>query len=145
MDAGCYALRVRRTRGRSLVVGARGKIRFPKGDYLYFGRAKKGLKARLARHSRGKKPLFWHIDYLLCDRDSKLVSSLVLSTDPEYECRAVALGNALEDCEPVSGFGNSDCKNGCSSHLLCFPRRISKAEFEELIKDRLSRSGGKNE
>ena len=134
IKGGSYALWVRRNKGTGLQTGKKRSIYYPAGDYLYFGRAQKGLLKRLERHARVDKRLFWHIDYLLDDSGSRLLNSFILSADPEDECRAAAAVLNRRRCEAVAGFGNSDCKKGCLSHLVYFPRKLSQKELEELLK-----------
>lgn len=94
-----------------LQVGRLGSFIFPAGRYVYTGSARRHLEARLARHLRRDKPLRWHIDYLT-SQPSVRVSVLVRSATPEC-----ALNQATAGQMPVPGFGASDCRCGCGSHL----------------------------
>ncbi len=127
--SGVYILFIRVSQKKRIVVGSLGKIAFRKGTYLYIGRSKTNLAARIARHYRKKKRLFWHIDYLLSQK--------------EAEIKEVWIGSGLTECKlaqkisllPSSylvkkGFGSSDCK--CPGHLFCTNR---KSEVRTLLKE----------
>lgn len=77
------------TRPVRVTIGRFGSFRFVAGRYIYTGSARHNFAARVARHLRQEKTLRWHIDYLLA-----------------------APGNV-----PLPGFGASDCRAGCGSHL----------------------------
>jgi hypothetical protein len=64
-----------------------GVIHFAKGMYIYTGRAARGLRARVLRHTRGAVRLHWHIDYLLAQRTARVERVILASTDPDDECR----------------------------------------------------------
>jgi Uri superfamily endonuclease len=95
----------------SLPVGALGVRRFPAGRYVYTGSARRGLEARLRRHLSRDKRLRWHIDYLLSAPGVEVLST---RTFVEEEC---AVSQATAGEIPVEGFGASDCRRGCGSHL----------------------------
>jgi sugar fermentation stimulation protein A len=99
---------------RTIEVGAFGIFEFDPGDYVYVGRASRGLDARLARHQRrDDKTLRWHVDYVR-DRARWLRAHVV---DAGGECeladRIAALPGASR---PIEGFGASDCR--CDGHLI---------------------------
>jgi Uri superfamily endonuclease len=79
----------------------------------YTGSAKKNIDARIERHksSSPDKKLHWHIDFLLNDKNSKIIE---VQKFDEEECilNQKATGEII-----VAGFGSSDCKSGCKSHL----------------------------
>jgi Uri superfamily endonuclease len=94
-----------------LVIGRLGECDFPAGDYVYTGSAKRNLEARIARHLREGKKLHWHIDYLLASRHAESID-VIHSSIPECELHQAASGRI-----PVPGFGATDCRAGCGSHL----------------------------
>ncbi len=100
----------------TVTVGRLGTFCFPAGRYVYSGSAKKNLKARVNRHLRREKRLRWHIDYLLAAPGVEVVEVL-FSDRSECQLAARAGGEVV-----VSGFGSSDCRAGCGSHL----RRVAK-------------------
>jgi len=92
-------------------VGALGKQEFKSGIYVYTGSAKRNMEARIARHLKKRKSKRWHIDYLTTKRAVKIVEVRRFDED---ECTV----NQQTDGEVlVPGFGASDCKKGCISHL----------------------------
>ena len=115
-----YQLHIRLDRNTTIQVGALGRHRFPAGDYIYTGSARRNIEARVQRHYRDTKKLHWHIDYLLHSPAASIVE-VKLSAEPE--CR---LNQSTEGDIPVPGFGASDCHNGCRSHLkrIACPKKV---------------------
>ena len=112
-DRGSYILILHLPRRTNIAVGSLGEIAFPPGYYLYAGSAKKALRARMARHLRKKKTLFWHIDYLADRCEAPLVIPVRTGADLEHEM-AASLQKTAEWSIP--GFGASDCP--CKTHLF---------------------------
>ncbi len=106
-----YQLRIAVTAPLRLAVGRLGCFDFPAGSYVYTGSARRHLEARIARHLRRDKTLRWHIDYLLAAAGVSVVE--VLRTR-RGECR---WNQATAGEIVVPGFGASDCRAGCGSHL----------------------------
>lgn len=92
-------------------IGRFGEFDFPAGRYIYTGSARRNLEARIARHLRREKTLRWHIDFLLA---APGVSITGVRRYVEEEC---AINQATPGSVLVSGFGASDCRAGCGSHL----------------------------
>lgn len=92
-------------------VGRLGRFDFPAGHYRYTGSARQALVARVRRHLSNKKKLRWHIDYLLKAKSARVVA-VNLSAEPECVCNRRVAGSII-----VPGFGASDCRAGCGSHL----------------------------
>lgn len=106
-----YQLHIRLAQPLRVQIGRFGEFDFPAGDYVYTGSAKRNFEARVARHLRREKRLRWHIDYLLAAPGVAVVE-VVRSSEPEC-----ALNQATAGEVPVAGFGASDCRRGCASHL----------------------------
>jgi Uri superfamily endonuclease len=92
-------------------VGRLGEIPFPAGHYVYTGSARRAMAARLRRHLSRDKPLRWHIDYLLASPHATVVDVQLFF---EPEC---AVNQRTPGTIPAPGFGASDCRAGCGSHL----------------------------
>ena len=115
-DAGVYQLRLRVSVELRVRVGRLGRLAFPAGFYVYTGRAARGLPARVRRHVRGSPRQHWHIDYLLRRPEVQIERVVLASDDPADECavnQTTIGGGSLV----IPGFGASDCRHGCSSHL----------------------------
>ncbi len=106
-----YQLFITLSKALGIQIGRLGLFAFPKGKYVYSGSAKKNMEKRIARHLKKKKSLHWHIDYLLANDGAKVVK-VVKSKLVECDLNVAARGKAV-----VRGFGSSDCKEGCKSHL----------------------------
>lgn len=106
-----YQLHIHLDRSLRLTVGRLGSFDFPAGDYLYTGSARRHLEARITRHLRREKALRWHIDYLLTAPGVR-VTAVHRSCCPECALNKAAAGQL-----PAPGFGASDCREGCGSHL----------------------------
>jgi Uri superfamily endonuclease len=92
-------------------LGRLGVVDFSAGTYVYTGSARRNFEARLARHARATKTLRWHIDYLLAAPGVQIVK---IVRSGQTECR---LNRATPGVVLVPGFGASDCRAGCGSHL----------------------------
>ncbi len=106
-----YQLHIHLSRSVTIRVGALGRRHFPAGNYIYTGSARRNIDARVHRHCSESKKLRWHIDYLLHSSAASIVK-VELSAEPE--CR---LNQSTSGDIPVPGFGASDCRSGCGSHL----------------------------
>ena len=92
-------------------VGRLGTYDFPAGRYVYTGSALRNFEARITRHLSSSKKMHWHIDYLLAAAG---VHVLEVRRSVEEEC---AVNRSTRGTIPVPGFGASDCRTGCGSHL----------------------------
>ena len=103
----------------SIQVGRLGKFTFPAGFYIYTGSAKKNMEARIKRHFRKRKKKRWHIDYLTTNRAVKIMAVRYSALD-ECEENQQTGGKII-----AAGFGASDCRNGCGSHLKFLGTELS--------------------
>lgn len=139
---GIYTLILFLSKEVSLKVGKLGKKRFPRGYYTYtgsaLGRGATSLKHRIARHLRQKKQKFWHIDYLLANKNVSVKAVVAAETKEKMEC---TINNHLKKVQEtktqVNGFGASDCRKNCGSHLLYFPRIKETACLVQKIAENL--------
>lgn len=107
-----YQLLLELRRSATIRVGALGRHRFPAGLYVYTGSARHNMEARLRRHQSRGKTLRWHIDYLLAHPACRIVG-IERSTTPECILNQQTAGEII-----LPGFGSSDCRAGCGSHLF---------------------------
>jgi Uri superfamily endonuclease len=120
---GVYTLVILLNRMSKLQVRKLGSFSFERGYYAYtgsgIGDAAVSLRGRVARHLRKSKTKHWHIDYLLSGEDAELIAVLAAQSNVNKECQ---VNNAIMTLEgatnPVVGFGASDCKKNCGSHLV---------------------------
>lgn len=106
-----YQLHIHLAQPLRLAIGRLGEFDFPAGGYVYTGSARRNFEARVARHLRREKALRWHIDYLLT---APGVTVTEVARSDSGEC---ALNQATAGMVIVPGFGASDCRAGCGSHL----------------------------
>jgi len=106
-----YLLQIDLSEDATVQVGRLGRFRLPAGRYVYTGSARRNLAARLRRHLAAEKTLRWHIDYLLASEAATVVR-IFLSKEPECQLNQSVKGDIL-----TPGFGASDCRAGCGSHL----------------------------
>jgi Uri superfamily endonuclease len=109
---GSYILILELPKAKNISVGKLGNIKFKKGSYAYIGSALNGLEARISRHLRKNKKVFWHIDYLLKHATVKNIH--YRPGQNKEECEFAQLLSAEFDA--IKQFGSSDCR--CSSHLF---------------------------
>ena len=118
MEKGTYILLTKLAKNQKIKPGKLPEAYYKNGTYLYVGRARTGLRARIKRHIRRQKKLFWHIDYLL--QKAKIVE-IWIRQDYFAECNTA---DEIRNFRPaaskaIQGFGSSDCR--CQSHLFYFP------------------------
>ena len=106
-----YQIAIGLDRAARIAVGRLGEFAFPAGRYVYTGSAKRGLEARVRRHLSRAKRLHWHIDHLLAAPGARVLG---VEVSDEPEC---ALNQRTRGAIVVPGFGASDCRCGCGSHL----------------------------
>ncbi len=118
---GTYALVLFLEKRTTIRVGALGRFDFPRGYYIYVGSAMNGLDARIRRHLRPSKLLFWHVDYFL--KNARIVDVWTRPGPRRLECSWARRVLALENARVVAmGLGASDCS--CPSHLIHLSRRL---------------------
>jgi Uri superfamily endonuclease len=138
---GIYTLIMFLPKETRLSIGRLGVCRFPRGYYVYTGSAlgmgSSGLRGRISRHLRKKKRKFWHIDFLLAHKNMILKGVVAARTSIKLECEMNRYIKEIEKAEiPVSGFGASDCRKNCGSHLLHFKKDV-KLKIAELYAEKL--------
>ncbi|MBM4083927.1 MAG: GIY-YIG nuclease family protein [Planctomycetes bacterium] len=118
-DAGAYQLVIEVRRTACVRIGRLGRFRFEPGRYVYCGSARRNLSARLARHRRKRKPLRWHIDYLRAHPSVRVLGTKTFALGTATECSLARKALARPGARiPAPGFGASDCREGCPSHLV---------------------------
>jgi len=144
---GIYTLLLFLSKEVTLTIGKLGKQRFPMGYYTYtgsaLGKGASSLKHRIARHLRKEKRKFWHIDYLLADENVSVEAVIIAETNENMECKTNQHIKTIMGAKvPVKGFGASDCRKNCESHLLYFPE-IENADclVQKLVTHLQSSSG----
>jgi Uri superfamily endonuclease len=93
-------------------IGALGEIDFEPGTYVYAGSGRNSVEKRVERHFSTDVNNFWHIDYF--SEKAASADYFILPEKSDYECFMAE--KLSEWCNPVEGFGSSDC--GCNSHLF---------------------------
>lgn len=131
---GVYALIVDVTNRLNLAAGGLGDLTLEKGTYVYVGSAmgtgSTSLENRLARHFSEEKTVHWHIDYLL-SKDVEKKSAVWAETEKSKECDvALRIKMSNHFANGPSGFGASDCKKKCSTHLF---RQISEESTSTIL------------
>jgi Uri superfamily endonuclease len=106
-----YQLFITLSQTIEIQIGRLGLFIFPKGMYVYTGSAKRNMDARITRHLSKNKNLHWHIDYLLANEQTKIIK-IIKSELGECDLNTDIKGKTI-----VKGFGSSDCKENCKSHL----------------------------
>ena len=131
---GVYALIVNVSEFISLQVGSLGEIEFAPGTWVYIGSAmgstSTSLENRLKRHFSEEKTKHWHIDYLL-DTSVKPVEVVYATTDESMECELATTMRKSRNFEiGPSGFGASDCRADCGSHIF---RLIENVDISKVV------------
>ncbi len=128
-DCGSYMLILNLDEDKDIEIGRAGKLFFRKGYYIYVGSAMKDLTARIERHKRKRKNLFWHIDYLR--EHTNIVYTLPIRSSSKLECNIASSVSDISD-GLIMGFGSSDCN--CYSHLFYMKNNpVHSKEFINLL------------
>jgi Uri superfamily endonuclease len=144
-NSGTYLLWIEVEQPLRFGAGALGELALEPGTYLYVGSARRALGARVRRHltrAAGRphvpvvldgwtlaslgplrpKRLHWHVDHLL-EQSAARVREVTLLVGRHCECRLAGdLRREAGATVPLLGFGASDCRKRCGSHLLRLPR-----------------------
>ena len=134
MDTGVYSLLIELKKNQKIRVGNLGKFEFPKGFYIYTGSAMNSLEKRIDRHLRKNKKKFWHIDYLLSNKNAQIISILEIKTKKRIECELnKEIFKSLKGKILIKKFGSSDCN--CKSHLIYLGNKIQQNQiiFDEIV------------
>ncbi len=106
-----YQLFIYLDKETEIVIGKLGTFRFPPGQYVYTGSAKRNIDARIKRHQSNNKKRRWHIDYFLLNPHTQILK-VIQSGKSECRLNQLTKGEII-----VQRFGASDCKSKCGSHL----------------------------
>jgi Uri superfamily endonuclease len=128
MTKGIYALILEVKKKENIKIGKVKEYVFLPGPYIYVGSAlgtrSNNVENRLKRHFSSSKKNFWHVDYLLANPEVEPVQAFYAKTDEKMECK---LSAQLAKCSRLisfKGFGNSDCLQGCKTHLYYFDNAV---------------------
>jgi len=126
---GAYLIFLQVQKSITLEVGKLGASTFPAGRYVYVGSASRGIEKRIARHRRlaetkaGK--IHWHIDFLLTHPKVRFIRAQQLNESTECMV-SHDIASAKEVTVPVPGFGSTDCRAGCRTHLYRMASKTQK-------------------
>jgi Uri superfamily endonuclease len=129
---GTYILVIKILTRSSVNIGALGELFFDKGYYLYVGSAmgegSTSLINRLKRHllPSTHKKIHWHIDYLLKDPNSSIITIYLIPSQVSLEC-IIAQEFQKKSDDIILNFGASDCD--CQTHLFHFRKYASLEEI----------------
>ena len=110
---------------------------FGPGFYLYCGSAhgSGGIKSRIKRHQSRSSKKFWHIDFIK-DRFHLREYWYQVSSEKNECVFSQFLANSKSGNIPIKGFGSSDCRNKCESHLIWFQKETNlDSMFNELNRE----------
>ena len=120
-SGGSYAVLFSLQEEKLLQIGKLGLKTFSAGWYIYFGNAfgTGGLFSRISHHLRISEKPHWHIDWFRRAARPEVVYFTTSLTGLECKWRKI-IETDLKGEVLVKGFGASDCRNNCGSHLLFF-------------------------
>ena len=120
-EPGVYVLVGRLSKSLQLEIPTLGATNLLPGIYCYCGSAKGpgGLQARISRHLRKRTRKFWHFDHL---KENLYIVQVWWRVGKNWqECEIAQFLAGQRDAQiPVTGFGSSDCRKRCASHLIYF-------------------------
>ena len=110
------------------------------GYYLYCGSAhgNGGLRSRISRHLTRSLNKFWHIDFLKeCLQPLEVWCQV---SSEKIECSFCQFLHFQMGGEiPIKGFGSSDCRNKCESHLIWFHQKTNLNDVFIELNDKFNR------
>jgi Uri superfamily endonuclease len=138
---GAYALVLQIPQVLNVDVGQLGALEFKSGMWVYIGSAmgegSTSLEKRLQRHFSKDKTIFWHIDRILAT-GATASSAFWIESSEKIECLiSDALSRSLKFLSGPKGFGSSDCRNGCESHLFHYKGSVNVIDSLREIFERL--------
>jgi len=141
---GVYCLVISVLEPVDIEVGRLGTREFKPGCYVYIGSAlgrSANLRSRISWHLRTSKSARWHIDRLLSSGEVTIEAVIYSKSDYRVECELChSLGNPKIAQSPVRGFGSSDCRQGCVSHIVYF-QKIDPVQVRMMVADRFRALG----
>lgn len=134
VDKGNYCLIIKVSRDCRIKIGAKGMLEFSRGYYVYVGSALNSLSSRIKRHLSNKKKKHWHCDYLLLNKNTKIVEVIYTHCSKKIECE-ISHQISKDAKDYIEYFGCSDCN--CQSHLYYFDSyekalMSSKSAYEKI-------------
>ena len=131
--SGTYALVLESKEEKDIKFGRKGLLKSKIAYYIYIGSAfgPGGIKARVSRHFRPKKP-HWHIDYLTQNIDLQEAWLSYNENRLEHIWANKLLNNT--NYNPIKAFGCSDCR--CYSHLF-YIKSPSFKDFQNITQQNL--------
>lgn len=117
IQTGCYQLILKLDQTISLEIGALCRLTLNPGIYLYTGRHRKSLLARISRHLKKEKSVYWHIDYFTVHPAIK-AENVIIFPETDAECKINLDFHHLFNTRFLyRGLGSGDCKNKCVAHI----------------------------
>ena len=119
---GVYALVITIPTDIDVQIGTLGTQRFERSERVYvgsaFGDGSTSLEHRIRRHYSREKKIHWHIDLLL-EVTGPPTHVIWSESDKKKECEvANKLGQHADFIAGPKGFGSSDCRAKCGTHLF---------------------------
>ena len=135
--SGIYLLLILFLDNSKVNIGKFGDLVIRKGLYVYVGSAmgSGGLRARIGRHLKTNKKLKWHIDYILSDKNSRIVGIIFSRTSKKMESDMAEclIKHGFKSIAPYLGATDYRYKKDKNySHFLSIP--IFKDHLETIIR-----------
>jgi Uri superfamily endonuclease len=136
---GVYSLIIWQDSETSLQIRKLGCFTLQRGYYAYTGTAlgngATSLRRRIARHLRKAKIKHWHIDFFLANKNAQVTAIVAAESNARKECEVNNFIKKIEGTTiPIKGFGSSDCRHKCGSHLVYLGEERVKEEIEEIYR-----------
>lgn len=136
MTKGVYTLLVKVAESLVIPVGGLGDTFIQAGIWFYVGSAlgpsQDSIEHRLKRHFSRAKKIHWHIDYLL--QSAHVEAAVFAESSEPMECRiSKAIQNSGLVVPGPRGFGASDCRIGCGTHLSRFEAKGDPLQMIETV------------
>lgn len=137
---GTYTLVIRLEKEARIEVQKLGSFILRKGYYAYTGSAlgdgAVSLQNRVERHLKKRKVKHWHIDFLVASKNATVNCVVAAESSVNRECQVNSTIKEVEGATvPIVGFGASDCKHNCGSHLVYFRDENVTEKIKDVYKE----------
>ena len=141
---GAYLLIMEIKQTVTIQIKSLGSVSFAPGEWVYvgsgMGNGSTSIENRLLRHFRDDKKIYWHIDYLL-SAGAMVTKALGIESQKHVEC---LLARTLSDHDNFlpgpRGFGSSDCRKGCGTHIYHYQGKQPIGDSLRQVLDKLGLS-----
>lgn len=132
---GTYTIVISCNRPVNVRFGRLGRTKILRGLYVYSGSAlgqgAMSLEGRIRRHSRARKKIRWHVDYMTSNQRCTVRAAIFIESTKRLECDVNNMLVEELNARPLlPHIGASDCK--CKGHLMLVTSTREKVLLKQI-------------